>query len=163
MLCCKEGWRCGITPAEENTYAGEPICPYRKTRLPHRPTNTPYLCPPKKPTRLHLPPARRLRNAQNLPQLHLPRPISGSLPLTKCAKPCNLPVCLTIPPSIVPSLNFHNSSGSSKGDALLQHLQVNEMTVAVDTTGFRNDTASAYYQSRRGGTRRSWGRVCGGY
>ena len=48
-------------------------------------------------------------------------------------------------------------------DALLQHLQVNEMTVAVDTTGFRNDTASAYYQSRRGGTRRSGGRVCGGY
>jgi hypothetical protein len=41
-------------------------------------------------------------------------------------------------------------------DALLQHLQVNEMTVAVDTTGFRNDTASAYYQSRRGGRRRSW-------
>ena len=29
-------------------------------------------------------------------------------------------------------------------DALLQHLQVNEETVAVDTTGFRNDTASAY-------------------
>jgi len=81
---------------------------------------------------------------------------SGSLPLTKCAKPCNLPVCLTIPPSIVPSLNFHNSRGSSKGDALLQHLQVNEMTVAVDTTGFRNDTASAYYQSRRGNTRRAW-------
>jgi hypothetical protein len=78
------------------------------------------------------------------------------LPLTKCAKPCNLPVCLTIPPSIVPSLNFHNSSGSSKGDALLQHLSVQEMTVAVDTTGFRNDTASAYYQSRRGNTRRSW-------
>ena len=48
-------------------------------------------------------------------------------------------------------------------DALLQHLSVQEMTVAVDTTGFRNDTASAYYQSRRGGTRRSWGRVCGGY
>jgi len=42
-------------------------------------------------------------------------------------------------------------------DALLQHLQVNEMTVAVDPAGFRNDTASAYYQSRRGGTRRSWG------
>jgi hypothetical protein len=41
-------------------------------------------------------------------------------------------------------------------DALLQHLQVNEMTVAVDTTGFRNDTASAYYQSRRGNTRRAW-------
>jgi hypothetical protein len=41
-------------------------------------------------------------------------------------------------------------------DALLQHLQVNEMTVAVDTTGFRNDTASAYYQSRRGGRRRAW-------
>jgi len=41
-------------------------------------------------------------------------------------------------------------------DALLQHLQVNKMTVAVDTTGFRNDTASAYYQSRCGGTRRSW-------
>ena len=41
-------------------------------------------------------------------------------------------------------------------DALLQHRQVNEMTVAVDTTGFRNDTASAYYQSRRGSTRRSW-------
>jgi hypothetical protein len=48
-------------------------------------------------------------------------------------------------------------------DALLQHLQVNEMTVAVNTTGFRNDTARAYYQSRRGSTRRSWGRVCGGY
>jgi len=156
LLCCKEGWRCGITPAEENTYAREPICPYRKTRLPHRPTNTPYLRPPQKPTRLHLPPARRLRHAQNLPQLHLPRPISGSLPLTKCAKSYNLPVCLTIPPSTEPSLNFHNSSGSSKGDALLQHLQVNEMTVAVDTTGFRNDTASAYYQSRRGGRRRSW-------
>ena len=28
-------------------------------------------------------------------------------------------------------------------DALLQHLQVNEMTVAVDTTGVRNDTASS--------------------
>jgi hypothetical protein len=41
-------------------------------------------------------------------------------------------------------------------DALLQHLSVQEMTVAVDTTGFRNDTASAYYQSRRGNTRRSW-------
>jgi len=41
-------------------------------------------------------------------------------------------------------------------DALLQHLQVNEMTVAVDTPGFRHDTASAYYQSRRGRTRRSW-------
>ena len=41
-------------------------------------------------------------------------------------------------------------------DALLQHLQVNEMTVAVDTTGFRNDTASAYYQSRCGRKRRSW-------
>jgi hypothetical protein len=67
--------------------------------------------------------------------------ISGSLPPTKCTKPYNSPVYLTIPPSIVPSLNFHNSSGSSKGDALLQHLQVNEMTVAVDTTGFRNDTA----------------------
>jgi glutamate synthase (NADPH/NADH) large chain len=74
MLCCKEGWRCGITPAEEYTYAREPICPYRKTRLPHRPTNPTYLRPPKKPTRLHLPPARRLRHAQNLPQLHLPRP-----------------------------------------------------------------------------------------
>ena len=47
-------------------------------------------------------------------------------------------------------------------DALRQHLQVNEMTVAVDTTGFRNDTASAYYQSRRGSTRRLWRRVCGG-
>ena len=65
-------------------------------------------------------------------------------------------MCQTIPPSIVPSLNFHNSSGSSKGDALLQHLSVQEMTVAVDTTGFRNDTASAYYQSRRGNTRRAW-------
>ena len=41
-------------------------------------------------------------------------------------------------------------------DALLQHLQVNEMTVAVDTTGFRNDTASTYYQSRCGRKRRSW-------
>jgi len=41
-------------------------------------------------------------------------------------------------------------------DALLQHLQVNEETVAVDTPGFRHDTASAYYQSRRGRTRRSW-------
>jgi hypothetical protein len=41
-------------------------------------------------------------------------------------------------------------------DALLQHLQVKEATVAVDTTGFRNDTASAYYQSRRGNTRRAW-------
>jgi hypothetical protein len=41
-------------------------------------------------------------------------------------------------------------------DALLQHLQVNEMTVAVDTTGFRTDTASAYYQSRCGRKRRSW-------
>jgi hypothetical protein len=41
-------------------------------------------------------------------------------------------------------------------DALLQHLSVQEMTVAVDTTGFRNDTASAYYQSRRGNTRRAW-------
>ena len=41
-------------------------------------------------------------------------------------------------------------------DALLQHLQVNEMTVAVDTPGFRHDTASAYYQSRCGRTRRSW-------
>jgi len=30
------------------------------------------------------------------------------------------------------------------------------MTVAVDTTGFRNDTARAYYQSRRGGPRRAW-------
>ena len=50
-----------------------------------------------------------------------------------------------------------------RGDALLQHLQVNEMTVAVDTTGFRNDTARAYYQSRRGGTQRSWRRVCGGH
>jgi hypothetical protein len=30
------------------------------------------------------------------------------------------------------------------------------MTVAVDTTGFRNDTASASYQSRRGSKRRSW-------
>ena len=70
----RRGGRCGITPAEENTYAREPICPYRKTRLPHRPTNTPYLRPPKKPTRLHLPPARRLRRAQNLSQLHLPRP-----------------------------------------------------------------------------------------
>jgi hypothetical protein len=78
------------------------------------------------------------------------------LPLTKCAKPCNLAVCLTIPPSTEPSPSSPNSSGSSKGDALLQHLQVNEMTVAVDTTGFRNDTASAYYQSRRGNTRRAW-------
>jgi hypothetical protein len=74
MLCCKEGWRCGITLAEEYTDAREPICAYRKTRLPHRPTNTAYLLPPQKPTRLHLPPARRLRDAQNLPQLHLPRP-----------------------------------------------------------------------------------------
>jgi len=41
-------------------------------------------------------------------------------------------------------------------DARLQHLQVNEMTVAVDTPGFRNDTASAYYQSRCGRKRRSW-------
>jgi hypothetical protein len=41
-------------------------------------------------------------------------------------------------------------------DALLQHLQVNEVTVAVDTTGFRTDTASAYYQSRCGRKRRSW-------
>jgi hypothetical protein len=41
-------------------------------------------------------------------------------------------------------------------DALLQHLQVHEMTVAVDTTGFGNDTASAYYQSRCGRTRRWW-------
>jgi hypothetical protein len=41
-------------------------------------------------------------------------------------------------------------------DALLCHLQVNEMTVAVDTTGFRNGTASAYYQSRCGRKRRSW-------
>ncbi len=41
-------------------------------------------------------------------------------------------------------------------DALLQHLQVQEMTVAVDTTGFGNDTASAYYQSRCGRTRRWW-------
>jgi hypothetical protein len=40
-------------------------------------------------------------------------------------------------------------------DALLQHLQVNAMTIAGDTTGFRNDTANAYYQSRRGSTRRS--------
>jgi len=38
-------------------------------------------------------------------------------------------------------------------DALRQHLQVNEMTIAVDTTGFRNDTANAYDQSRRGRTR----------
>jgi hypothetical protein len=30
------------------------------------------------------------------------------------------------------------------------------MTVAVDTTGFRNDTTSAYYQSRCGRKRRSW-------
>jgi hypothetical protein len=70
----RRGGRCGITPAEENTYAREPICPYRKTRLPHRPTNPTYLRPPKKPTRLHLPPARRLRHAQNLSQLHLSRP-----------------------------------------------------------------------------------------
>jgi len=33
---------------------------------------------------------------------------------------------------------------------------VKEETVAVDTTGFRNDTASAYYQSRCGRKRRSW-------
>jgi hypothetical protein len=38
-------------------------------------------------------------------------------------------------------------------DALLQHLQVNEMTVAVDTTGFRNDTASAYAVADAGGVR----------
>jgi hypothetical protein len=30
-------------------------------------------------------------------------------------------------------------------DALLRQLQVKEATVAVDTPGFRNDTASAYY------------------
>ncbi len=33
-----------------------------------------------------------------------------------------------------------------RNDTLLQHLQVNEMTIAVDITGFRNDTASAFYQ-----------------
>jgi len=38
-------------------------------------------------------------------------------------------------------------------DALLQHLQVKEPTVAVDTTGFRNDTASAYAVADAGGVR----------
>ena len=54
MLCSKKGWRCGITPAQDNACAREPICPYRKTCLPHRPT-TPHLRPPKKPTRLTFP------------------------------------------------------------------------------------------------------------
>jgi len=108
----KRGGRCGITPAEKYTDAREPICPYRKTRLPHRPTNSPHLLSPQEPTRLHLPPARRLRDAQNLSQLHLPRPISGSLPPTKCAKPCNGPVCRTIPPSLVPLPSSCKHSGS---------------------------------------------------
>jgi hypothetical protein len=41
-------------------------------------------------------------------------------------------------------------------DALLRHLKVQEMTVAADSTGFRNDTASAYYQSRCGRRVRAW-------
>ena len=39
-------------------------------------------------------------------------------------------------------------------DARLRHLQVQEMTVAA--TGFRHQTASAYYQSRCGREVRSW-------
>jgi hypothetical protein len=38
-------------------------------------------------------------------------------------------------------------------DALLDHPQVIEMTVAVDTKGFRNDTASAYAVSGARGVR----------
>jgi len=156
VLCCKEGWRYGITPAQENTSAREPIRSYRKTRFPHHPTNTPHLCPPKKPTKRHLPPTRRLRKAQNLSQLHLPQLISGSLPPPQCAKSYNAPVCLTIPPLCRTFAKRSQQQWQQLTDARLQHLQVNEMTVAVDTTGFRNDTASASYQSRCGGKWRSW-------
>jgi hypothetical protein len=142
LLCCKDGWRCGITPAEENTYVREPICPYRKTRLPHRPANTPYLFPPKKPTPLHLPPAHRLRDAQNLPQPHLPRSKKWLLATDQVRQALNL---TRVPDHTTLYLTFAKLSQQQwqqLNDTLLEHLRVQEMTVAADTTGLRNGTAS---------------------
>src|SRR4029450_13686474 len=40
--------------------------------------------------------------------------------------------------------------------ALLARLPVTEDVIALDSTGYRRTQASAYYQSRRGATFRSW-------
>lgn len=42
--------------------------------------------------------------------------------------------------------------------ALLANLPVTEDVIALDSTGYRRTQASAYYQSRRGTTFRSWGK-----
>jgi hypothetical protein len=140
----------GFRGTEENNHAREPIHVRRTTGISRSQAKPPHLFAPQKPTRLHPPPTCRLPPAQNLPQLDLPRlnkwllatdQVRQVLELTRV--PAHTTLARTFAKLCLPPWERLN-------DTLLQPLPVRERVVAADSTGFRDQSARAYYQSRCG-------------